>query len=58
MDIFRGLIIENPFTSISDMADTLFPFLKPIKPYVLRIGWYSDKLMPFIQIPTFFVAGD
>ena len=41
-DIFRGLIIENTFTSISDMVDELFFFLKPIKKFVLNIGWNSD----------------
>jgi len=40
--LFRGMIIENTFTSISAMADELFPFLKPVKPFILRIGWYSD----------------
>lgn len=57
-DMFRGMIVENTFTSISDMADTMFPFLKPIKPFVLRIGWYSDKLIEDVQVPTFFVTGD
>jgi len=40
--IFRGMIIENTFTSISAMADEMFPFLKPVKPFILKIGWYSD----------------
>lgn len=56
-EVFRGLIIENSFTSMSDMADSLFPFLKPIIPYILRQEWQSYKLMPEVLAPTFFVTG-
>ena len=38
-DIIDGIILENTFTSISDMVDIMFPFLAPIKEYVLKIGW-------------------
>lgn len=40
-----GVIVENTFTSISDMVDQLMPFLTPIKPFVLKIGWNSKKLL-------------
>jgi hypothetical protein len=40
--LFRGLIIENTFTSISEMVDKMFFFLKPIKWLVLKIGWNND----------------
>lgn len=40
------------------MADHLFPFLRPAKPFILKIGWYSDQLVPDIRIPAFFVTGD
>ena len=40
-DIIDGIILENTFTSISDMVDIMFPFLAPIKEYVLAMSWDS-----------------
>ena len=43
-DFIKGIIIENTFTSICDMADALFSFLKliqPIKKMMLRLRWES-----------------
>ena len=57
-EIFRGLIIENTFCSISAMVDELFSFLIPVKSLVLKIGWNSDKLVPEIRIPTIYITGD
>jgi len=57
-DLFRGLIVENTFLSISAMVDKLFPFLIPIKQYVLKIGWHSDKIVPDLRLPIFYVTGD
>lgn len=57
-DLFRGLIVENAFLSISAMVDQLFPFLTPIKEYVLKIGWDNDQLVPSLHLPIFFVTGD
>ena len=43
-NLFRGLIIESTFTSISDIASVLFPFLnKPLKRLLLRIDWNNKK---------------
>ena len=42
--MFAGVVIESTFTSISDMADSLFEFLKPMKTFkriVLRSRWES-----------------
>jgi abhydrolase domain-containing protein 13 len=55
-----GVIVENTFTSISNMVDVLMPFLKPIKPYVLRIGWNSAALVSLLgqnRVPILFLAG-
>ncbi|CAD7940048.1 unnamed protein product [Amoebophrya sp. A120] len=44
----KGIMLENTFTSISDLADKLFPFLaylKPIKAFFLRINWDSMAQM-------------
>ena len=57
-DLFRGLIIENTFLSISAMVDKMFPFLIPIKQYVLKIGWHNDEIVPDLRLPIFYVTGD
>ena len=56
-DIVDGIILENTFTSISDMVDIMFPFLVPIKEYVLKIGWDTNELVPKITAPLLFVMG-
>ena len=56
--MFRGMIIENTFTSISEIADQLYPFVKPVKDYLLRNFWHSDKLAPEIRVPVQYVTGD
>jgi abhydrolase domain-containing protein 13 len=57
---FAGVIVENTFTSISEMVDVVMPFLMPIKKYVLRIGWNSAALMSYLgqqQVPILLLAG-
>jgi len=57
----RGVICENTFTSISEMADKLFPFLKTIgnlKEKMLRLDWSSHKRISAITKPIFFITGD
>ena len=57
----QGCIVENTFTSISDMVDQVLPFLSPIKRFVLRIGWDSLTLLKEGRIqntPLLFLAGD
>jgi len=45
-EVFKGLIIENSFTSISDMAEKILIVLKYIPKWLekllVRIGWDSD----------------
>ena len=56
-----GCIVENTFTSISDMVDQVLPWLTPIKRFVLRIGWNSLALLQKGQItrtPVLLLAGD
>ena len=57
-DLFRGLMLENTFTSISEMVDHLYPFITPFKKYLLKIGWNNDKMVADLKLPIFFVAGD
>jgi len=42
--LVRGLILENTFSSISELVDTIFPWIKmlgPLKDYFLRLKWES-----------------
>lgn len=35
----------------------LMPFLTPLKPFVLRIGWDSEKIAPKLKMPILYLAG-
>ena len=52
-----GLLVENTFISISTMVDHLMPYVAPLKPLVLRIGWKSDEIASRLNIPTMLLAG-
>jgi len=55
------LIVENTFTSISDMVERVLPIFKPVsflKSLVLRIGWDSLKAARDITQPILFISGD
>ena len=57
---FRGVILENTFSSISKVADALFPFLKlipNIKNKMLRLDWASESCIGEINKPILFVCG-
>ena len=56
----KGVILENTFTSISTMADLIFPFLTklgPIKTCMLKLDWNSEKQISKITRPIYIVAG-
>jgi len=57
-EIFRGVIIENAFTSIDDMVDVLFVFARYFKKLILRNHWRSIELVPHLKNPLLFVTGD
>jgi abhydrolase domain-containing protein 13 len=57
-----GIMVENTFTSISDMVDVIFPPLltAPLKHFLLRIGWNSAHIVANDlrgRIPILFLAG-
>lgn len=59
--VFKGAIIENTFTGISEMADQLFPFLKLVpwlKQQMLKVHWDSLDKVAQINCPVLFVTGD
>lgn len=50
-----GVILENTFTSISDMADVLFSKVRFLKGLVLRNFWPSIDRIPRIKQPILFI---
>mmetsp|Transcript_13028 Transcript_13028/g.25302 ORF Transcript_13028/g.25302 Transcript_13028/m.25302 type:complete len:360 (-) Transcript_13028:468-1547(-) len=57
----QGLIVENTFLSIADMATILYPFLKPLNPLLcrpwLRNEWRSRDRIGKIAVPILFISG-
>ena len=53
----KGLILENTFTSISDMVDQIFKYLSKLKGLILRIEWDSHTLIQEISLPMLFFSG-
>jgi len=56
--LFRGIIVENTFTSIADLVDELFFFAKYFKGLILRKYWTSIDLVGRLNHPILFVTGD
>ena len=56
--LFRGVIIENSFTSLPDMVDVVFFFLKYFKFLVLRNYWRSIDIVNQIKNPMLFITGN
>ena len=59
--VFNGAIIENTWTTISEMAEVLFPFLgliKGLKNKMLKLNWDNLAQVKKIKIPILFVTGD
>ena len=53
-----GIILENTFTSISDMVDHVFYLVSFFKGLILRMGWYTSELVPNLEMPVLYVTGD
>ena len=56
-NMIDGLILENAFTSIADLVDHNFPFLRYAKSLFLTLEWKTIDIISKIDIPMFFVAG-
>ena len=52
-----GLILENTFTSISDMVDIVFAKLSRFKFMVLNNHWNSQKSISKLEVPMLFIMG-
>ena len=57
-DRIKGIIVENTFTSIPDMVDSLMPLVAPLKGLILRIKWDSRIVVPTLKVPILFFSGD
>jgi pimeloyl-ACP methyl ester carboxylesterase len=59
--IYKGVVIENTFTSIGHMAETLFPFFKSapwLKRIMLKVNWNSEECVKTLKTPVLFISGD
>lgn len=52
-----GMILENTFTSIGDLVDTLFPILAPLKGILLTLKWPALDRIRLVTAPILFVSG-
>jgi len=55
----RGLVLENTFTSVEDMALHLFPLFKPVRSLIkglIQNQWRTADLMPLLSLPMLFVS--
>ncbi|GBG27155.1 Monoacylglycerol lipase ABHD12 [Hondaea fermentalgiana] len=57
----RGLVVENTFLSLAEMAMVVYPFLKPLRPFLrppfLRNEWRSRDCIARIPCPILFISG-
>lgn len=59
--VYKGVVIENTFTSIGDMAETLFPFFRSVpwlKRIMLKVNWNSEECVKTMKTPVMFISGD
>ena len=57
LDQIDGLVLENTFTSIEDMANEIFGVLACLKGFILTNHWRNIDLVKDISLPMFFVTG-
>eukprot|EP00823_Brevimastigomonas_motovehiculus_P002608 TRINITY_DN1572_c5_g1_i1.p1 TRINITY_DN1572_c5_g1~~TRINITY_DN1572_c5_g1_i1.p1 ORF type:complete len:444 (+),score=100.23 TRINITY_DN1572_c5_g1_i1:54-1334(+) len=53
----RGVVLENTFSSISEMVDSVFPYLRYVKTLILRLRFPSKDWISSISTPMLFVSG-
>jgi len=53
-----GVVLENTFSSISDMVDHVMPAIAWLKPLVLRIRWDSAAAIARVEAPLLLISGD
>ena len=55
---FKGIIIENTFTSLGDLVDVMFPFLKYLRKYLLRSKFETINIIGKIERPILFCRSE
>ena len=55
---FKGVIIENTFTTMADLVDIMFPFLKYVKNYLLKTKFETIKIIGKIKRPILFCRSE
>lgn len=55
----QGIILENTFTSISNLVDTLFPYVafESLKKKFLRLSWKSIDRVQTLKVPILLLSG-
>jgi abhydrolase domain-containing protein 13 len=54
----QGVILENPFANISLLVDEMFPHLKSLKSFLLRLKWDSLSKIVEITRPILFIRSE
>jgi len=54
---FRGMIVENTFTSIADMVDQIMPHVAPFKMFIQRIFYPTVDRINKVTCPILFIRG-
>lgn len=54
----KGIILENTFSSMGDMVDHLFPFLKRFKNFLLKNKWPSQDRIKNLHYPILFISSE
>ena len=55
---FKGIIIENTFTTLGDLVDVMFPFLKRFRKYLLRSKFETINIIGKIKRPILFCRSE
>jgi abhydrolase domain-containing protein 13 len=53
----RGIIVENTFTSIDKVVDSLFPGMSLVRKALLRNHWPSGERIKTVRVPVMMVSG-
>ena len=55
---FKGVIIENTFTTMADLVDVMFPPLKYVKSFLLKTKFETSKIIGKIKRPILFCRSE
>ena len=55
---FKGIIIENTFSSMGNLVDTLYPMLKMLKDYMLKNKWETINIINAVPYPILFCRSE